>query len=284
MADSANNGSYPDPANSIKFTSTTTNSHLFSPSVSIDPSATYMMKNFINVQSIGSGELGFYIDEYDANGNWISGQWKGAEKNVFVENYNFTYKATSAAVSTASLQIYSTGNAGITAYVDNVQWFPLTAVTLPTQPTNLVANGTFDNGIANDWRTDSGSFVVSDDKSNGSPLNPINSVKMTSSSKNVHLFSPLVSVSSLTTYNMSTYVKITQLSSGELGFYIDEYDANGNWISGQWKGAKYNVSTGNFNFSYKPTSGNVAKSSMQIYLTGNSGITAYVDNVVWTKP
>src|SRR6185312_8364696 len=126
-----------------------------------------------------SGEVGFYIDEYDANGNWISGQWKAAENSSFVEDMNFTYKPTSAAVSKASLQIYTKANPGITAYVDNAQMFPLSATT--STQTNLVANGTFDAGIASGWSTDDSTNIKADAANHGAPANPVNSASIKSS-------------------------------------------------------------------------------------------------------
>src|SRR3989338_658738 len=109
-ANGLNNGSYPDTTNSIKFTAGSKNAHLFSPKVAIDPNASYVLKNFLSVQSLIAGEVNFYIDEYDGNGNWISGQYKVAERTVFVEELNFTYKASSSAVKQAALQIGVTAN------------------------------------------------------------------------------------------------------------------------------------------------------------------------------
>ncbi len=149
-ADSNNNGSYPDSTNSVKLTSTTSTTHLFSPQVSVNSNSTYLLKTFLNVQKITSGEVGFYIDEYDANGNWISGQWKALENSAFVEDMNFAYTPSSPSVNTARLQVIVTGNPGITAYVDNAQWFPVSTVT----PTNMLPNGTFDQGISGGWTTD----------------------------------------------------------------------------------------------------------------------------------
>ena len=278
--DTANNGSYPDARNAIKFTAGTTNTHLFSPRVAVDANTTYLLKNFINVTQNSGGELGFYIDEYDANGNWVSGQWKGAERSVFVENFNFSYTPSSGAVASASLQIYASANSGVAAYLDNVQWFTLRTTTPPTR-TNLVANGTFDRGIADGWSTDTGASVTADATGNGSPSDPQHSVKFIASTTNTHLFSPRVSVSNATTYSLAAYLKIAQRSGGEAGFYIDEYDANGNWVSGQWKGARTAVSAADSSFTYKPTSSAVATASLQVYVTGGSGITAYVDAVRW---
>jgi len=120
-ADSGDNGSYPNPTYSIKLSSppsSSTAAHLFSPKVAVNPNTTYVLKNFLNLPSISSGEVGYYIDEYDQNGNWISGQWKTQEVDPFVEDMNFSYTPSSPEVSQASLQIISEGS-GISGYVAN---------------------------------------------------------------------------------------------------------------------------------------------------------------------
>ena len=283
-ADSGTNGSYPDPTKSIKFVTSATgaNAHLFSPKVAVSTGNTYMLKNFLNLQADTSGTVGYYVDEYDANGNWVSGQYLKQETNPFVEDMNFTYKPTSAAVAQASLQIIVSGK-GMTGYLDNAQWFPLTSVTAPA-PTNLVANGTFDAGIADGWTTDSPSTIKADANNNGSPANPVNSVLLNSSTSNTHLFAPLVNVSSANSYSLSAYLNIKQINTNagsEIGFYVDEYNAAGTWISGQYKVGTHTAGVNNLSFQYKPSSTSVAKASLQIIVVGNSGITAYVDNVNW---
>jgi hypothetical protein len=72
-----------------------------------------------------------------------------------------------------------------------------------------------------------------------------------------------------------------QRTSGEVGFYIDEYDANGNWISGQYKGGVRAAGKGDFPFQYQPTSSGVQKARVQVILSANSGIVAYVDDAKW---
>ena len=281
--DAGNNGSYPDPTASIKLVSSSTAEHLFSPKVSVDPNTTYLLKNFLNVQKITSGEVGFYIDEYDANGNWISGQWKSAETSSFVENMNFTYKPTSATVSKAALQVVVSGNAGITAYLDNAQWFPVSTATT----TNLMPNGTFDSGIAGGWTTDDPSDIKADAGNNGSPNNPVNSVYLQSGSTSAsgHLFSPRITVNSAKRYGITSWLNLKQdtnaAGGGEVGFYIDEYDVNGNWISGQWKTGVTTIGAGEVGFTYTPSSGTVASASLQVIVVGNSGIQAYFDDVQW---
>ncbi|MET0979714.1 MAG: polysaccharide deacetylase family protein, partial [Candidatus Saccharimonadales bacterium] len=277
----ANNGSAPSPANSVALTASAQNSHLFSPIVTIDPNTTYLLKNYLNVTRITGGEVGFFLDEYDAAGNWISGQYKNGERSVFVESFNFTYKPTSAAVNKARLQLIVTANSGITGFYDNARWFALSSVAPPPAPSNLVTNGTFDAGITNGWTTDDATNITHNTASQGSPANPVNSVALKSTTKNIHLLSPKVTVDSVKTYSLISYVKVQQLTAGEVGFYIDEFDAAGNWVSGQYKTGVRGVSAGDVNISYKPTSTGVKSASLQVIVAANAGIVAYYDDARW---
>lgn len=279
--DTATNGSYPDATNSIKLASNATGKqgHLFSPTVGVKPGTSYMFKNFLNVSKITTGEVGFYIDEYDVNGNWISGQYRKAENSSFVENLNFTYTPSSINVAKARLQVIVAGT-GISAYLDNVQMFATTTAT--TTQTNLVANGTFDAGIATGWTTDDATNITADAKSNGSPSNVVNSVAFKSSTtKNGHLFSPQVTVSPAKSYTVSSYLNLKTITTGEVGYYIDEYDASGNWISGQYKLGVHTAGAGDVNFAYTPSSANVAKASLQLIVVSNAGLSGYFDDVRW---
>lgn len=283
-ADSANNGSFPNPATSVKLTtgSTSTTAHLFSPKIAVTSGTQYVLKNFLNLQKITSGQIGFYIDEYNANGQWISGQWKTGESNPFVEDMNFTYTPSSPSVSTASLQVIDSG-AGITAYFANPQWFPISTPTV----TNLMPNSTFDAGIAGGWTTDDAADIKADANNNGSPADPVNSVSLVSrtTSANSHLFSPQIAVTPTKTYSVSSWLilkKLTNTTSGEVGFYIDEYNASGQWISGQYKTGYHTLGATTVGFAYKPTSTNVSKARLQIIDVGAAGIQAYVDDVVWS--
>ncbi len=279
-ADSGNNGSYPEATHSVKVTTPAggANVHLFSPQVAVNSSTTYMFKNFLNLQAITSGAVAYYVDEYDANGNWISGQYLKQETGPFVEDMNFTYKPSSPSVSKASLQIIASGS-GITAYLDSAQMFALSAATAST---NLVANGTFDAGITNGWTTDGSANIVADSGNHGGPNNPVNSVAMTANTtKNTHLFSPHVTVSSAHSYGVTSYLNLTALKSGEVGFYMDEYNASGQWVSGKYITGVHTLGAGDVGFTYTPSSSSVATASLQVIVMGNSGIHAYFDDVRW---
>ena len=280
-ADAANNGSYPDSAKSVKLVSGTGQGHLFSPRVPVTPGTNYLYKTYLNVAAISSGEVGFYVDEYNAAGTWISGQYRKRENTRWVEALNFTYTPSSTNVATASLQVIVAGT-GITAYLDNVQMLALAAETAPPPPANLVANGTFDSGLGAGWRTDAATTVVADNANNGAPANPVNSVKLTAATANRHLFSPQVAVTP-GTYKIASYLNITARNSGEMGFYIDEYNAAGQWISGQWKLGVSAAGVTNVDLTYSPSTTSVAKASLQVIVQGNSGLQAYFDDVRWTK-
>ncbi len=281
--DIGTNGSYPDPMSSIKLVSTTKSVHLFSPQVSVSSSDKYIIKSFLNVRTISSGEVGFYIDEYNASGNWISGQYKVGERSAFVENIGFMYVPTSPAVVKARLQVIVTANVGITAFLDNVQWFSLTDTTPipPPAPTNLVVNGTFDNGIANGWTADDPVNITKDINNNGSPANPVNSIKLLGTTRHIHLLSPQVTVDSTKRYTLSSYLDLRKITSGVFAYYIDEYDASGNWMSGQYKWERSTAVKGEVLLNYAPSSAQVKRANLQIIAVGNSGIEAYFDNVTW---
>jgi S-layer homology domain len=123
-ADAGNNGSFPDSARSVKLVSNnaapTIASHLFSPKVPVKPATNYLFKAFLNVDKITTGDVSFYVDEYDTAGVWLSGQFKKVETSRWVEAMNFSYTPTSASVASASLQVAVRGT-DVTAYVDNVQ-------------------------------------------------------------------------------------------------------------------------------------------------------------------
>lgn len=148
----------------------------------------------------------------------------------------------------------------------------------------LLPSGTFENGFGSGspetvWRTDSPSKVTLNKKANGSFPSPITSVRMVGNGSAAHLFSPYAAVDSALTYGVRVFVNAEKLNSGELGFYVDEYDALGNWISGRWLGATGLNFVVDESYAYTPTSPDVAKVSVQAYLTAGSSGTAFIDNV-----
>jgi peptidoglycan/xylan/chitin deacetylase (PgdA/CDA1 family) len=137
--DTANHGSYPSPTNSVSLTATTSDVELLSPKTAVDPTQTYVIKNYVNAKDLTAGRVSFYIDEYDANGMWVSSQqnaaWNivsdGTATQVRVGNVNFLYKPTSATVAKMRLQVIvgsPTNNATGVVYYDTPQLIPLSAL------------------------------------------------------------------------------------------------------------------------------------------------------------
>ena len=285
----ANNGNFPSAINSISMTATTKNIHLFSPQVAVDASTSYFLKSFLNLSKVARGSIGYYVDEYDGSGNWISGQNKFNTNFAWPQTVGFEYKPSSVNVKKARVQIIVPAGSGIQAYIDNFQWIasgtvvPIPSPT-PVPSTNLMPNSTFDSGMASGWTTDSATNITKDTAGNGSPANPVNSIKMVATTKNIHLFAPKIAVTSGTTYTINSYLNIKQITSGVIGYYIDEYDAAGNWLSGQYKLDRNTLSAGNVSFQYLPSSASVKQASLQIIVVANSGLLAYIDDVQWLRP
>jgi peptidoglycan/xylan/chitin deacetylase (PgdA/CDA1 family) len=145
--------------------------------------------------------------------------------------------------------------------------------------TNLLANGDFDNGIANGWSTDQPSFVAKDTTTKGAVSTPLSSIKFTGSASTAHLFSPKAGVSSANEYGIRFFTNTQGLSAGELSFYVDEYDANGNWLSWKWLGAAGLNEVIDQSYLYKPTSSGVAFSTVNAYFAAGSVGTAFLDAV-----
>ncbi|MFN7088735.1 MAG: hypothetical protein ACK4NX_02900, partial [Candidatus Paceibacteria bacterium] len=119
----SNNGSYPYPKTSIRMSGSSKASHLFSPKVKVETGAIYGLRSYLDTRGLSRGEVGYYIDEYDEAGNWISGKWLGAvtSKNVIDESYRYT--PTSSSVKAASVQVYLTARASGYVYIDNVEFW-----------------------------------------------------------------------------------------------------------------------------------------------------------------
>ena len=267
----------------MKLVSGTASGHLFSPKVPVTPATNYMFKAFLNVAAISSGEVGFYVDEYNSAGQWISGQFRKRENTKWVESMNFTYTPSSTSVASASLQVYVTGT-GITAYVDNVQMLALGAETTPPPPSNLVANGTFDAGISSGWTTDSAATIRG---GRGEPREPGQPGELGEADchdgeqapvlpaggghARVATRSPATSTSrrAPAVRWASTSTSTTPPGSGSPGSTNSGSPAAG---------------VTNVNLTYSPSTTAVAKASLQVIVMGNSGVQAYFDDVRWTKP
>ncbi len=207
-----------------------------------------------------------YIDQAKANNQWLVLVFHDVKASPSTNPDDYEYK-------TSDFQ-------QIAAYV-KAQNIPVTNVTDGLSGgTNLLPNSTFDNGIGDGWTTDAAASVVKDTTNQGSYPSSTNAIKLTAdATKSVHLFSPLTAVDATKTYTTKSFLNVQAIKSGEVTYYIDEYDANNNWISGQYKLGEKSLNVESINFIYKPTSANVKKIRYQIAVGANTGIKAIVDNV-----
>jgi hypothetical protein len=170
-ADANNNGRYPDPTHSISLKNTVaTDGHLFSPKVGVAFGKTYVLKDYVNI--LAGGSVNFYIDEYDANGTWISGKdplagraFASGANAINVGDTSFSYTPTSANVASASLQVIVRGTT-TQAYLDGSEWYDVsnlgTTVTPPADTTapvvsNVTISNTTATGATISWTTDEAS-------------------------------------------------------------------------------------------------------------------------------
>lgn len=158
----AYDGTPEGPLDSVYLSDTsTTDAHLFSPTVSVNPSTSYVFNNYVNVTST-TGEVDFVVDEYNSAGTWISDKYiQGVTgstntQNVQVGYVNFLYTPSSSSVASVRLQVVAHGD-GLTAYYDNAQMFPesdagtgvASESTTPTVPPTTILGDLNGDGVVN---------------------------------------------------------------------------------------------------------------------------------------
>lgn len=293
MADSSGHGSVSSPETSIKLTAGAGSGdiYLFSPVTAIDPTLVHSVTAYVNITKLTNEGVGVYVDEYNANHEWISGQYKQFIGNPIYKDISFAYNASSDSVAYVRVQFIVSNGSGVVAYVDNVRWQGAAGevtpvpepepVPVPVQD-NLLTNASFTDGL-NGWRTDVPTDIALDTSGNGNPAEPANSVSFNAGNANSHLFSDLVDVDSTQTYQISAWVNLVSRNSGEVAIYVDEYDLSGNWISGKYLGGTSTLGTQTLNYSYTPSSSAVVSASYQFIVVGNSGISGWFDEPAWIK-
>jgi peptidoglycan/xylan/chitin deacetylase (PgdA/CDA1 family) len=209
--------------------------------------------------------------------------------------------ASGASTAEADYQYNAADLGAIAAYVKS-QNIPVTDIAhgLDSSSENMFANGNFDAGITDGWTTDNSADIKADQQAaitdaagdtsdinghgeyDGTPQGALDSVSLTGTAANTHLFSPTVSVTPGTTYVLNNFVNVTS-TSGEVDFIVDEYNAAGTYISDQYHAGvtgstnSGDVQVGNVNFTYTPSSTSVASARLQVIASG-ANLTAYYDN------
>jgi peptidoglycan/xylan/chitin deacetylase (PgdA/CDA1 family) len=141
---------------------------------------------------------------------------------------------------------------------------------------NILPNQTFVNGISSGWTTDNPNAVFRDTSTKGVFPEAVNSVRFNGSGAG-HLFSPKIPVTSGSTYAFKAFINTLGRTGGEFGFFIDEYDENGNWISGKYHPVDNRV-VSYFFTNYTPSSSDVRSVRLQTFFSNNPSGNVYVDN------
>ena len=144
--------------------------------------------------------------------------------------------------------------------------------------TNVVTNSSFESGLTG-WTTDNATKVTTVANSRGSYPTPLRTLRMTGSAQAAHLFGEKIPVLFGTTYGFRAYTDSRNLTAGEVGFYIDEYDEAGNWNSGKWLGGFNNKNVIDKSFVYTPSWADVKTAAIQVYMTAGSSGRVFIDNI-----
>lgn len=160
--------------------------------------------------------------------------------------------------------------------IQNVTVSKALAITDP----NLLPSGTFADIKPKGWTADDPTNIIRDNQLGSFPSSD-SSIRFTGSGKPLHYESPAVTVSSNNTYMIKAYTDTRQKVSGDFGYYLDEYDATGDWVSLSWLGFVNLKEITYFSAPYKPTSSRVAYVKLKAYMGKNPAGKVYIDNVAF---
>ena len=242
---------------------------------------TYQMCSVNGTLSIATAET--CIDNAIANNQWLVLVFHNITDTPDTVLADSSYDTSTTDLNTIAAYAAAKQKAGL-AKVVTINQGVITG-------TNLLPNGEFADGIADGWTTDDTTNITLDKNNNGRYPNPQNAISLKSASNatattTTHLFSPKVTITSGTTYDLKNYLNM--LNGGSVDFYIDEYNSAGQWISGvdPAAGMTYaasGVDVGDVDFSYTPSSANVASASLQVIVKGTN-VNAFYSGVQWFIP
>ena len=117
------------------------------------------------------------------------------------------------------------------------------------------------------------------DKRKGSLPEPKHSIELTPNSNHpAHLYSPQIKVIANSEYSILAYVNATD-NDNKTGLYIDEYDADGDWINGQYFVGTLFSDDKSIGVAYKHSVG-ASYARLQFIVEG-SNAHVFIDEVLW---
>jgi len=117
-------GAYPTKNTAIFFDGSSMKDVIRSNMIPVNSSKHYLLSLFIRIKNFVSGGQAMWINEYDVNNKFISGQFMGGTYGNFIGNKAYQYKATSASVHHIQIAIYTNANSDLDLVIDSVRLVP----------------------------------------------------------------------------------------------------------------------------------------------------------------
>lgn len=299
--DTSKKGNFPNPKNSLKIVGAAKQREAVTGFISVPDNIQYLAKMYHDATAFTSGGWSIWVDEYDASNTLLGGQWLGGGYEAFLGVKYYPYAKSTGSVSKIKIKIYTEPGSKLTLFTDSVEIrslaftpapnptsTPTPTVTVPTPTpiptstplptstpmpsTNLLSNGDFSvldqTGFAQGWTKSSSSVAIADSK-----------LKIIAGSSQNLAISPRVQLpDSQSSYKLSFNLDLSGYQSGGVAFYIDEFDASGNWVGGKWLGGKYAAYSGPVAFVYHPTTSTAASVDIHFFTESGSNLTMFVDD------
>jgi peptidoglycan/xylan/chitin deacetylase (PgdA/CDA1 family) len=273
--------------NSVKIEGSSSQNEAISSEIALTNANEYVLSMFHNASNLSAGGFAVWISELDGNMNWLGGKWLGGTYAPFIGKKHYQYNPTSANVSFVKIHLFTEEGSNLTLYSDSVELRAVDGSDPSPNPSpdsgNLINNGSFETqnseGFASGWTRSNSQKVQRDSNSMGHEPQPLHSLKITGGSEQNIAFSPMTNVNRSAAYTISYYQKISSYSRGGAAMWINEFDGNNVWLSGQWLGGTYESSEGAISRDYTPTSANVAKVELHLFTEADSQLTLFIDEV-----
>lgn len=286
--DQNQNGNAPAPQNSLKIVGGRQQREAISGFIYVE-NTDYVLKMFQNGQNLITGGWAVWVNEYNANNQWIGGQWLGGNYEPFFGARYYSYIPASASVSKIKIHIFTEAGSVGTLYIDSVEFFRAGGLNpspppLPLPNDNLLSNPSFEevdaSGFAVGWTNNNASAVVIDANNNGFGEFSKNSLKIAGSSTQNTAFSPWVKIDEPgRNYEISYYALTENWQSGGTAIWINEFGSKNNWLGGQWLGGRYEPVDEVLRYVFEPLSFATRFAELHLFTEEGSQMTLYIDDI-----
>lgn len=284
----ANYGNAPSYKNSLRLVGATAERSAETGPIAIAYHS-YLFRMFANIAKYTKGGVGVFISEFDQTGSYLGGQWLGGERGRFIGTRYYAYEPSGANVATIKLKIYSEAGSSLTAYFDSIEFRALDgAVTPPPPPPpppaseSLVANGSFEDpagDFAASWTRNNPTAVTIDASGQGYAPAPLHALRIIGSGTQNTAVSAQVALGTSQSFEISYFAKTVGYAGGGTALWVNEYDAGGQWLKGQWLGGYYRTLNEVLKYSYTPSSAAVKTIDIHLFTEAGSTMTLYIDEV-----